>query len=335
VKRPSSWLVLGASLLIIVPLGALGVLWLGASASLDRGYHHSAATRALPLTLPTPQNLLRIPAGQHTFRARMAGAGGSRGNIILLHGFAESSATWTPVMAATAAAGYQVVAFDQRGYSPGARPRGANQYGLELLARDVRAVARAMDFDSFHLIGQGWGARVGWRALLSDVRGIVTWTALSMPHPGALAEALRTDPEQRRRNRYLRLLRTPWLAEQILAFNRFEILRETWWAGHSAAHIDEYLAILSEPGALTAANDWFRAPVPALPAQQTAPAVPALLVWGNRDPFLSASAIRAHRRIVGNRRTSELELTTGHKPLQSHPELVTSAILKHLSADGG
>ena len=42
-------------------------------------------------------SLLRIPAGQHTFRARMAGAGGSRGNIILLHGFAESSATWFTV----------------------------------------------------------------------------------------------------------------------------------------------------------------------------------------------------------------------------------------------
>ena len=48
--------------------------------------------------------------------------------IVLLHGFPETSAMWIPLIKAASAAGYRVVAFDQRGYSPGARPGKAVSY---------------------------------------------------------------------------------------------------------------------------------------------------------------------------------------------------------------
>jgi pimeloyl-ACP methyl ester carboxylesterase len=46
----------------------------------------------------------------------------------LLHGFPETSIMWEPLLEKLSKAGYRVVAFDQRGYSPGARPYNENAY---------------------------------------------------------------------------------------------------------------------------------------------------------------------------------------------------------------
>ena len=111
-----------------------------------------------------------------------------------------------------------------------------------------------------------------------------------MPHAMAFQHAVSHDPDQRRRSRYLRFLALPWLPEQILAFNRFEVLRHTLWQGRDATQIGEYAAILGEPGALQAATNWFRA-APSAPASQATLRVPTLLIWGNRDPLLAASTV--------------------------------------------
>ena len=332
-SRSRSWLAIAASLIVLLPLGALVVLWVGASASLDWRYTHSAQTSVLPTVHAPSASLIRIPAGEHVFRARRAGVGGSRGNLILLHGFAESSAMWQPLIERAAGAGYRVVAFDQRGYSPGARPQGTHNYTVESLAKDVRQVAEAVGFDTFHLVGQGWGARAGWRLLHTDPNRVVTWTALSNPHPAAFAKALNDDPDQRSRARYAELLKIPWLPEQILAFNNFEILRNTLWAQYGAQQIGEYEAILAEPGALRAAANWFRAPAapPSAPLSEATPLTPALLIWGTQDALLAPSTMLAHRALSQAAAWKELELDGGNRLLSSHAPLVTAAILEHLA----
>lgn len=65
-----------------------------------------------------------IEAGDFTFTAHAAGPADGR-LVLFLHGFPQSSFEWRHQMAALAAAGYRAVAFDQRGYSPGAPCRTA------------------------------------------------------------------------------------------------------------------------------------------------------------------------------------------------------------------
>ena len=43
--------------------------------------------------------------------------------VVLLHGFPETSLSWSAVAPVLADAGFRVIAPDQRGYSPDARPR--------------------------------------------------------------------------------------------------------------------------------------------------------------------------------------------------------------------
>ena len=48
--------------------------------------------------------------------------------VLLLHGFPQTSASWEPVARRLADAGHRVLAPDQRGYSPRARPAGRRAY---------------------------------------------------------------------------------------------------------------------------------------------------------------------------------------------------------------
>lgn len=96
-----------------------------------------------------------IRANGFEFCCRVAGAEGEP--VILLHGFPETSAQWTESIADLVAAGYRCLAPDQRGYSPGARPRGVDECALDRHAVDVVALADACDFGRVHLVL--WGNR--------------------------------------------------------------------------------------------------------------------------------------------------------------------------------
>src|SRR4051812_33999139 len=50
--------------------------------------------------------------------------------VVLLHGFPQSAQSWRAVSRPLLAAGYRVIAPDQRGYTPQARPRSRRAYRL-------------------------------------------------------------------------------------------------------------------------------------------------------------------------------------------------------------
>src|SRR5215472_6473908 len=71
--------------------------------------------------------------------------------ILLLHGFPQFADSWTTVMPQLAAAGYRVMAVNQRGYSKGARPPQVTDYALTSLVADAVGFADALDAPRFHL----------------------------------------------------------------------------------------------------------------------------------------------------------------------------------------
>jgi pimeloyl-ACP methyl ester carboxylesterase len=94
-------------------------------------------------------------------------AGPSTGELVLLlHGFPQTCACWTPLLGTLAAAGYRAVAPDQRGYSPKARPASVQAYRMPELVADVVAIADRLDAETFHLVGHDWAAWSpgGWPA---------------------------------------------------------------------------------------------------------------------------------------------------------------------------
>src|SRR5215213_3735026 len=66
--------------------------------------------------------------------------------VVLLHGFPEFWFGWRHQIGPLAAAGFRVVALDQRGYHRSDKPPAVRDYALDRLAEDVVAVLDHMAF---------------------------------------------------------------------------------------------------------------------------------------------------------------------------------------------
>jgi pimeloyl-ACP methyl ester carboxylesterase len=261
-----------------------------------------------------------------TFRARVAGLSNRGPGLILLHGFPETSLMWEPLAHAAASAGYRVVAFDQRGYSPGARPEGVAPYAAPELVADVLSVADAVGFRRFHLVGHDWGCNVGWAVAIQHPTRVLSWSGLSIPHPATLLADVARDPPT-----YIKLFTTPWVAETMFTFNDLAGLRSTYELATSEQR-EEYLAVFSEPGALTAALNWYRAiPASFEAADELAqPVQPStLFIWGTDEFWVTQDALEGQRGFAAGP-YRELELDAGHWLMQEQTEAVVAAVLSHL-----
>jgi len=118
-----------------------------------------------------------------SFDVRVSGP--QAGEPLLLHGFPQDSTCWDALGENLVAAGYRTIAPDQRGYSPGARPRNVGSYSLDNLTGDVIALADDFELEGFHLVGHDWGGVVVWELAARRPERVSSLTSLSMPHPAA------------------------------------------------------------------------------------------------------------------------------------------------------
>lgn len=320
------WLKRILAVVAVVALLVAGALAVRVLGSLDWSRAHTRRTEALPLLVlgqPGPQDgLVRIEANGMSFRARVAGLGGTKDPVVLLHGFPATGIMWEPVLAAAAAEGHPVLAFDQRGYSPGARPEGVEAYLVPRLVEDVVAVADAAGFERFHLVGHDWGCVVGWGVAIRYPARVVTWSGLSIPHPGTLLAGLRRELPA-----YIQAFMAP-LVPETLALARGLSFSEPI----PAHHADEYRAMLSEPGALTGTLNWYRAIAVGLDdpeALEGRVAAPTLFVWGTDEQWVTPEALAQQRTLVDGP-YQELELPGGHWILEEQTGPVVDALLAQL-----
>ena len=262
------------------------------------------------------------------FRCREAGTRGEP--VLLLHGFPETSAMWSDLLGRLETAGYRCLAPDQRGYSPGARPEAVESYALAELAADAIALADDAGFERFHLVGHDWGAACGWAVAELEPERVQSWSALSVPHLEAFRTAIQNDGDQAKRSGYVQMFRQQGVAEEAMSADDFAVLRGLW-ASNSEETIEDYLAVFRQPGALTAALNWYRSD--GLRAETDlgrAPvSVPTLFVWGANDPAIGRVAAEGGAGYAsGPYRFVELDV--GHWIAQEAPDELADQILGHL-----
>tara|TARA_R110002073_G_scaffold3998_6_gene26948 strand:+ start:1723 stop:2727 length:1005 start_codon:yes stop_codon:yes gene_type:complete len=315
------------ALLLLLAVGS----WLGSWIFLDKESQYGEAAAALPtFSNDHSSELVQIPAGEWTFRARVAGFDNNKpkGNLILLHGFPESSIMWEPLIKKAAADGYRVVAFDQRGYSPGARPTERDAYSAKNLVSDVLAVADKVGFDTFNLVGHDWGSVVGWQTVFTAPERVESYSALSIPHISAIVESFELEPELRNKSAYMAFYWLPWLPEFSLSADDFSALRQLY-NQHPAQHVAEYLAIFQAPGGLTGALNWYRGALEGLNQPTEKVTTPTLFIWGKNDPVTSRLAVELQQNYMAGP-FEVIELDSGHWIVESHPEAVTEAVMARI-----
>lgn len=247
---------------------------------------------------------------------------------VLLHGFPQHSGEWELVAPVLHAGGVRTVALDQRGYSPGARPTDVEAYRIGECVADVQAVLEALQLPSAHIVGHDWGALVAWHLAARHPQLVTTLTALSVPHPLALAVALSDDEEQRQRMSYVDLFRDS-KAERVLLADRAQRLREML-TGVPPDRVDGYLAAMQEPGALTAALNWYRAMSPADLDGLGRVEAPTTFVWSDGDAAIGRRAAESCAgHVTGDYRFIELPGVTHWMPEEA-PEAVATAVRERI-----
>ncbi|BAH49369.1 alpha/beta fold hydrolase [Rhodococcus opacus] len=267
-----------------------------------------------------------VPVGPLTFDVAVGGPVGGDA-VLLLHGYPESAASWSPVAALLNDAGLRTYAPNQRGYSPGARPDGVDSYRIDHLVADVVGLLDALDIDTVHLVGHDWGSIVAWCVAARHPGRVTSLTTVSVPHPAAFGWALREDEDQQQRSSYIQFLRTEGKAEHVLLREDAQRLRAVFGDVVSSELVDEHVGLLSEPGALTAALNWYRAMTSDFEATP-AVTVPTTYVWSTGDIAIGrAAAERCGEFVDAPYEFVVLDGATHWVP-EECPELLTKAILE-------
>lgn len=246
--------------------------------------------------------------------------------VLLLHGFPQSAAMWQAQLEALATAGYRAVAFDQRGYSPRARPADVEQYRIGHLVADTLAVAGP---EPFHVVGHDWGAVVAWHLAAKHPERIRSLTALSVPHPLAFATALLSPTsDQRAQSGYVAFFRMADTAEEVLLHGGLAAMLA---ASAYPLDIDERVQAMSEPGALTGALNWYRAIDLSL-VQIGKVTVPTLYLWSTGDVALAREGAEATAGHVDGPYRFEVLQGVSHWIPEEVPDVLNRLLLEHLAA---
>jgi pimeloyl-ACP methyl ester carboxylesterase len=280
-----------------------------------------------------PGELLSVDVGDLTFDVRADGPEDGR-PVLLLHGFPETSLSWAAVTPLLTEAGLRTYAPDQLGYSPGARPAEVDAYAMPNLAQVTADLMTAMDLPRADVVGHDWGANAAWTLAAWHSDRVRSLTAVSVPHPGAFTAAWRADPEQQERSAYIRLFWQEGKAEEVLLADDARRLRRMLGSesetGVPEEAVDEYVAVLSAPGALTAALNWYRAMSSGTRVDRVE--VPTTYVWSDGDVAIGRTAAEACADwVTGDYRFVELTGVTHWIPEQA-PEQLATAILDRIAS---
>ncbi len=267
---------------------------------------------------------------------------GHAGNpaVILLHGFPESHRTWRDVIP-DLAKDHFVLAPDQRGFARSSKPTGVENYTPDKPVADLIALADHFGIDRFTLVGHDWGGAIAWMAALQQPARVAKLVIVNAPHPFVFQKSLFDDLGQRAASQYITAFRNPDIGKHIEKIG-IEAFFDTTFARHADASkmgADEratYIDQWSQPGAMTAMLNWYRASAIQVPGMDETPdrptyldgafppvTQPTLVIWGLGDVALLPVQLEGLDALVPDLTVTKVE--AGHfVPWENAPAVVAA-----------
>jgi pimeloyl-ACP methyl ester carboxylesterase len=237
--------------------------------------------------------------------------------VFLLHGFPEFWYGWRNQIGGLADAGFRVIAPDQRGYNLSDKPKGVSAYDLDRLAGDVAGLADHFGQNTFRVVGHDWGAAVGWWLAGQHAHRVHKFAALNAPHPAVWLEAMRHNPVQKQKSRYVRLFQIPYLPDLLIRLGGFKALAQGFRdcirkEAFTDVDLERYRVAWSQPGAITAMIHYYRALLRKSLAPRTEYRIssPTLVIWGKHDAYAESELAEASVRLCREGRIVYLEQST-------------------------
>lgn len=260
--------------------------------------------------------------------------------VLFLHGFPEFWYSWRHQLPAFAAAGYRALAVDLRGYNESEKPGEMPAYAAVEVVADIVQLLRHETASPACVVGHDWGGIIAWRLAALYPELVDKLVILNAPHPLVYARTLRTNFAQWLRSSYVGLFQIPGVAEAVLRAGNFWAIergfrRASNPAAFTAADIERYKQALTVPGALTGGLNYYRAALwrpRSLFEQPQQVAAPTLVIWGERDPFLSVDLLRGLDRWAPRLRIERIKQAS-HWVQNEAPAEVNRLIIDFISRE--
>lgn len=287
-------------------------------------------------------------------RLHYAESGGGDDLVIFLHGFPEFWYSWRHQLNALGAR-YHVVAPDLRGYNLSDKPRRVEDYRLDVLVEDVIGLIDHFGASKAAIVGHDWGAGLAWAVAQKYPERVSKLAVMQVPPAGAWRANM--SARQLLRSWYMFFFQLPRLPEWAISRNNFGGLDQTFKekvaraGSFSDADIETYKEALRQPGALTAAVNYYRAnvfrvmrgsnaPKRSLPAaEETATAqkvgrirVPTLFIFGEQDFAILPRTVKGVANYI-DAPYRELRIPDSNHWVQNEaPEEVNAALIEFLGS---
>jgi pimeloyl-ACP methyl ester carboxylesterase len=238
----------------------------------------------------------------------------------MIHGYPDYHGSWN-ALSATLNDSYRVAAMDTRGYNLSDQPEGVDAYAMDKLVADVAAVIAAEGRQKATVVGHDWGAAIAWQFAFSHPEMLDNLVILSVPHPTAFSNELRTNDVQRRNSEYARNfqkegsekgLTAEGLAGWVQGAEAKKGYVEAFSRSSFAGMMNYYRANYPDPDA----------PPPELPALN----VPLLVIHGMKDQALLASGHNGTWNYVAKDTTILMAPDAGHFVQHDAADLVNGTI---------
>ena len=267
-------------------------------------------------------------------------AGSGPDVALCLHGFPESRYSWRNQLPMLAGQGWHAVAPDLRGYGGTTRPVGRAEYRMERLVEDVAALFDALGARTRLLVAHDWGALIAWQFAIEKLRDLDGLIVMNVPHPAVFRRVLRRSPRQLARSWYVFFFQLPALPELMLGAAGARAVGQAFsgMAVNKAAFPPDVLAhyrkAASQPGALTAMINYYRANLLSLAARAEPPLLhtPTLMVWGEQDTALGLELTEGYAPYVADFTLRRLP-GVSHWVQQEAPDQVNAIMADWLAAN--
>ncbi len=258
--------------------------------------------------------------------------------VILLHGFPEFWYSWRHQITALSD-DYKVVAPDMRGYNLSDKPTKISDYEIDKLVDDVTGLIRHFGYEKAAVIGHDWGASIAWALAAKHPEFLWKLGALQVP-PIPVWKKNQTL-KQFLASWYMFFFQIPVLPEFLFKRNDYAVLakalkKTTAEKGvFSDADIAEYKKAWSEPFALTAMVNYYRANILKRFLTKSKPAskikIPTVFIYGEQDTAVLPETVRGIGEMIDARYEEFHIPTSGHWVQQEASEAVTDILREFLA----
>ncbi len=227
--------------------------------------------------------------------------------ILFLHGCPEYWGVWKQYLSEFSK-DHLAIAPDLRGYNQTTRPKEVEQYDINLLVEDVRALLDHLGLRKVTVVCQDWGALLGWSFALRHPEYVQRFITANITHPALFNRELRENPKQQEASGYMLTFSIPGVGSQLeasdFAFMRQSVIDDARKGGArlSDEDVEEWVRTWRSPGAIDAILNYYRAArlsppdgkgypggsnlLEGVPQEKWKVRFPVLMLWGEADPAL-------------------------------------------------